>query len=116
MKGKRGSPTQLELNQKLKDKVAKLEEEVKTLRRKLKSSEFWSKFVYPEGAKATDIQNELMDYHEMLGEVDKVYDHITCGRISKPNTKASSVIAVANEVAQRDIQNAIEDHHEVYSE
>lgn len=116
MKGKPGSPTQRELNEKLKTKVAKLEEEVKRLRKKYSSAEFWTKFVYPEGAKPADIQAELVDYHYILGEVGKVYDYITCGRVSKPNTAASSVIAVADEVQQGHIDAAIAEYQSFIGE
>src|SRR3990172_12529242 len=70
------------------------------LKRRVKSAEFWSNWTYPEGATAADVQNELADFRMVMQEVSKVYDHITHGRISKPNTKAEDVIAVADEVLQ----------------
>lgn len=41
---------------------------------------------------------ELADYATLLQNVPKVYCHITDGRISKPNTDASVVIAVADDI------------------
>lgn len=58
----------------------------------LVSAEFWSNWVYPEGANPEEIQNELSDYHTFLKEASVVYDHVTKGRISKPNAKAFEVI------------------------
>lgn len=73
------------------------------------NAEFWKKWVYPEGANPEEIQNELMDYHEMLEEVSKVYMHVTMGRISKQNTHASAVIGEADDIAQRDIEEAVKE-------
>jgi hypothetical protein len=106
--------TQFEINKRQRAKIEKLEKEVRQLRRRVKSAEFWSKFVYPEGATPTDIQNELLDYHEMLGEVGKVYMHVTAGQISKPNTHAIHVIAEADQVTERAVQDALADYQEQY--
>ena len=55
---------------------------------------FWKEIVEKDGVLDLDqVKRELHDYHRMLGEVPKVYDHVTGGRISKPNTPASAVIA-----------------------
>ncbi len=40
---------------------------------------------------------ELYDYHQIMDAASKVYDHVTSGHISKPNTNANSVIAVADD-------------------
>jgi hypothetical protein len=64
---------------------------------KFKAADFWTNIVYPEGATAEQVQNELNDYHTILDNVSKVYDHITGGRISKPNTLAYEVISVADD-------------------
>jgi hypothetical protein len=74
---------------------------------RLKSAEFWNNWVYPEGATPEQIQNELQDYHELLGRVAKVYGHITHGRISKQNTLAEVVIEVADQCAQEEIDEAL---------
>ena len=34
------------------------------------------------------LKKELFDYHAVIGEVSKVYDSITNGQVSKPNTAA----------------------------
>lgn len=93
-----------------------VEQERDDLKKKLEGAEFWSKFVYPEGASAQDVQNELDDYHEMMGEVGRVYDHVTGGVISKPNTRASAVIEVADEHIQELIEEAIKDEREVWDD
>ena len=66
----------------------------------LQSADFWSNWVYPDGATAEQVQNELDDFHMVIGNVSKVYDHITKGRIFKPNTIAEDVISVAEDVLQ----------------
>lgn len=66
--------------------------------RKLSSADFWSNWVYPEGAKPEEIQNELSDYRTFLEEVSVVYNYVTKGRISKPNTKAFEVIGQFEEL------------------
>ena len=62
--------------------------------------EFWRVIVCPNGDGVLDVEQvkkELADYHDLLHEVPKVYDHITGGRISKPHTHAHAVIAEADE-------------------
>ena len=81
-------------------RVELLEAENAELKRRIESAEFWSNWTSPEGATAVDVQNELADFRMVMQEVSKVYDYITHGRISKPNTKAEDVIAVADEVLQ----------------
>ena len=67
----------------------------------MEAGDFWSNLVYPEGAKPQEIEAELTDYHDILGEVDKVYDYVTCGRISKPNASARVVIGEFEELWER---------------
>lgn len=43
------------------------------------------------------LKRELHDYKTLLDNVPEVYCHITNNRISKPNTLASVVIAVADD-------------------
>ena len=58
----------------------------------LQRKDFWSKWVYPEGASPEDIQKELLDYRDFMVEASKVYMYFTNNNISKVNTKAESVI------------------------
>jgi len=58
----------------------------------MNAGDFWSNIVYPEGATPEQIQAELTDYITILNEVSIVYDHVTGGRISKPNTLSGAVI------------------------
>lgn len=60
---------------------------------------FWSNICYPEG-----MGSEEADFRAMLEEVPKVYCSITNGKISKPNTLAACVIAVAED-EQNDLVN-----------
>lgn len=58
----------------------------------LDGTDFWVNWVYPDGANPEEIKNELLDYNMILHNASKVYDHVTKGRISKPNTHAEAVI------------------------
>ena len=64
----------------------------------MEAGDFWSNIVYPEGATPEQIQAELTDYLTILHEVCIVYDHVTGGRISKPNTLADEVIGQFNDL------------------
>jgi hypothetical protein len=67
--------------------------------------DFWSPIVAPGGV--LDIRlvmRELADFKMMIGEVPKVYDEATNGRISKPNTSATAVIEVMREVRAADLE------------
>ena len=68
------------------------------------AAEFWKKWVYPKGATAKQVQNELADYYMILEQVTQVYSELTGGRISKPNTMAFEVIGQANELVEAAIK------------
>ena len=57
---------------------------------------FWAS-VFPEGMTAEQVQAELTDYHFLLEQVPKVYDHVTGGLLSKTNYHASTVIAFSDD-------------------
>lgn len=73
--------------------------------------DFWEELVCnPDGTLNMDaVQRELADYYFMLQEVPKVYDHVTGGAVSKPNTYAFEVNLVADEHYQKSIESAIRD-------
>ena len=55
--------------------------------------EFWKDIIEPDGIIDFDqVKRELYDYRTCLMEVPKVYDEITNGKISKPNTTAEYVL------------------------
>ena len=59
--------------------------------------DFWAPLVEHNGVVDMElVKAELHDYHMLLSNVPIVYDHITGGRISKPNTSATDVIAEAD--------------------
>lgn len=69
---------------------------------------FWDDIVRPDdnwdmGA----VIAELNDYRMLLESVPKVYDHVTGGRVSKPNTIASAVIAEHDEHVERCVAEAV---------
>lgn len=56
-------------------------------------AEFWAGILDAPGVDREDrIKRELHDYSFLMDEVPKVYDHVSGGRISKPNTMAFEVI------------------------
>ena len=74
---------------------------------------FWKDIVIKNGKLDLDqIKCELYDFHEMMREVSKVYDVITGGMISKPNTMADAVIGVYEDRLRDLIKEAIEDELE----
>jgi len=56
--------------------------------------DFWKELLCGESGKVDmqKVKADLYDYHFILGEVSKVYDHVSGGRISKPNTHADAVL------------------------
>lgn len=61
-------------------------------------TEFWEPLVVKDGVLDMDqIKRELHDAHLMMGQASEVYMHVTGGMVSKPNTMAFEVIALADE-------------------
>lgn len=61
-------------------------------------NEFWKPIVEKDGEVDMDqIKKELYDFHMVMQEVSKVYDHITNGKISKLLTHADVVISEADD-------------------
>lgn len=60
------------------------------------------------------IKNELSDYSFLLEQVPTVYENVSGGRISKPNTYAFEVVAAADELYDakytEGYQDALEEH------
>lgn len=61
---------------------------------------------------AEEVKNELTDYHFLLEQVPKVYEHVTGGRMTKTNYYASAVISVADEALNERIEEALADEAE----
>lgn len=61
--------------------------------------DFWKRIVENEDGSLNidQVKRELSDFYYMIEEVPKVYYHVTGGIISKPNTKSSAVISIADE-------------------
>lgn len=60
--------------------------------------DFWKKICQPNGELDMDaVKRELHDYHTLLENVPKVYDHVTGGRVSKPNTDPAVVMSEADQ-------------------
>lgn len=77
--------------------------------------EFWQPLVTSETthvASLDQIQRELYDYFVMMGEVSKVYDAVTGGRVSKPNTCAEAVISEFDDYLNSLVEEAVKDELE----
>lgn len=55
------------------------------------------------------VDNEIHDMIVVAGEVSVVYDTLTNGRLSKPNTLSQHIIDAVNEVQQQHEEEAIKD-------
>jgi hypothetical protein len=53
------------------------------------------------------VQAELADYHDLMDRAAKVYEHITQGQVSKTNTLPEVVIALADDVMSKAINEAV---------
>lgn len=71
-------------------------------------SEFWKR-VYPDGMDAQDLLNELSDLEMLIPNVSKVYDHVTGGKASKPNTDADVIKSLHDDYVNELIEEAVED-------
>lgn len=74
--------------------------------------EFWVSILYDETGKLNleQLKKELYDYSMLMNFVPKVYMEITGGRISKPNTFPSVVIAEFNDHVNRVVEEAIQEY------
>jgi hypothetical protein len=62
------------------------------------------------------VMKELADFSFLMAQVPKVYMHVTGGRISKPNTYASAVIACATDVDNEALEEILKDERERWEE
>jgi hypothetical protein len=74
-------------------------------------NEFWAEIcLNPDGSVNLDqVQRELSDFREMMNSVSTVYDHLTKGRISKPNTCAKVVIQEVEALQQQEVDEAVKE-------
>jgi hypothetical protein len=73
----------------------------------------WKRLVETDGKLDLDkVARELSDYHGVLKEVPKVYDHVTGGLLSKPNYHARGVISAADDHLNRMVDEAVKEARE----
>ncbi len=74
-------------------------------------NEFWKPILAKESGEIdiAQLKKELFDYHMILGEVPKVYDSVTNGQVSKPNTAADVVIAMNDDVMTKSYNDGYND-------
>lgn len=72
--------------------------------------EFWQPLLAPSGEPDIElIKNELSDYYRFMHDVSEVYDVVSGGKISKPNTHARHVIAANNDLIDRRCDDAVQE-------
>jgi hypothetical protein len=77
--------------------------------------EFWKPLgvMNPDGSANWDqIKRELHDFHTLMDSVGKVYCEVTDNHISKIMTSPECVIDEFNQLVERRIQEAIQEHDE----
>lgn len=82
--------------------------EIEELRGKLKSAEFWSG-VYPDGWTAERVANEMHDYNMLLDGMDMLYEHVTGGKATKPNTSKSVIMSLHDDHINEIVEDAVND-------
>lgn len=72
---------------------------------------FWKEIVTDEKGNPDleQIKRELADYSFILEQVPVVYNHITCGRLSKPNYYADQVTSLADDLQNKDIREHVKE-------
>jgi hypothetical protein len=86
--------------------------ELAALQKKYDSAAFWSGWVYPEGATAEQVQAELHDFRSLMHHVPNIYDHVTGGRISKPNAMSATVISAHDDYVTELVDEAVKESQE----
>ncbi len=75
--------------------------------------EFWEDIIGPENNLNFDqIKKELHDFTVLMENAGKVYDYISGGRISKPNTDPGALYSAFDESMHDAIQQAILEHED----
>lgn len=94
--------------------LAKTQEECARLREELeqrkRAPDFWKDIVVKDGTLDIEqVRRELEDYYFVMDQVANVYDHITGGKLSKPNYHAKVVIAEADDFYEASFGQIAED-------
>lgn len=83
----------------------------------IKYDEFWKNIIEKDGVVNLDqVKRELYDFAILINEASKVYEHVTNGAISKPNTSADVVITIHDDIRTKDIEEVIAEDNEVQQE
>lgn len=70
--------------------------------------DFWAPIVAPNGVLDMDqVMRELYDFHVLMGNVSRVYDNLTFGRISKPLTDPDVVISVVEQLQEEPVAGIV---------
>lgn len=73
-------------------------------------STFWKPIIVKDNGQIDldQLKKELFDYHTIMGEVARVYCHISGNRVSKPNTAAEVLISMYDEAVTQTPKEIVE--------
>lgn len=75
---------------------------------------FWKPILFKDGKLNMDqLKKELCDYYFIIDQVPKVYDYVTGGKVSKPNTYADAVIGEYENYIQEIVNDTLKEEFEV---
>jgi hypothetical protein len=78
---------------------------------------FWADLVIVDGVLDINaVANELHDYHTAITQVPLVYEEVTGGRLSKPNSRADYVLDYYNEQVDAMVKQAVADAKEQWED
>ncbi len=71
----------------------------------------WKPILVKEDGKIDieQVKKELFDYYVIIGEMSKVYNSVTNGQVSKPNTAADVVIAMNDDIVTKSYDDGYND-------
>lgn len=70
--------------------------------------EFWKGLIEKDGHVNLDqIKRELFDFHTLMRNAGEVYCHVTGSQVSKVNTDPAVVTSIADDILNRNIQEAV---------
>ena len=78
--------------------------------------DFWKDIVEDENGELNkeQVMKELADFHFLIKNIPKIYDHVTGGNCSNPMTLPEVVMSLYDDHRTEEIEFYIEDYRETY--
>ncbi len=78
--------------------------------------EFWEQILIKEDGSLDleQVKKELADFHDLIHNASEVYDHVTGGTLSKPNSAPVYVIQFAEDRIKEQLDEQEKEMQEVY--